>query len=72
MVKNYECIGILPLEFVDGQQVEAGESFTRDFEATTGVEHEQWLIQLGHIRLVGEVSKTPARAVVVPPAKDKE
>lgn len=64
MVKQYECIGIFPLEFPDGQQVEAGEKFERDFEKTTGVEHERWLTELGHIRVIGPVTKTPMRQPV--------
>lgn len=65
MEKKYESIGIFPLEFPDGQQVEAGEAFTRDFEKTTGVEHEQWLIGLGHIRLVPDMTAAPpARPVL--------
>lgn len=62
MTKKYKVIGILPLEFPDGQQAECGEEFERDFAATTGEEHEKWLIQLGHMALVvppAEVTKTP-------------
>lgn len=67
MTKRYKVLGILPLEFPDGQQAETGEEFDRDFEATTGVEHETWLIQLGHIAEVvapAQVTKTPIRPTV--------
>lgn len=63
MVKTYECIGIFPLEFTDGQQVEAGETFSRDFEKTSGVQHELWLIQVGHI-----IEKVPAKQVTKTPS----
>ena len=62
MEKTYECLGILPLAFKDGQEVETGEIFKRDFAATTGTKHELWLIQLGHIREViapADVTKIP-------------
>lgn len=63
MKNKYECVGIFPLEFADGQQVESGEMFERDFEATTGTQHELWLIQNGMIREVlppSKVTKTPS------------
>lgn len=63
--KTYENIGIFPLEFPDGQQAESGETFKRDFDATTGADHARWLIQLGHIREVvapAQVTKTPSNA----------
>lgn len=51
MLKRYECVGALPLDFPDGQSVESGETFTRDFEKSTGgVEHERFLIVTGNIR----------------------
>lgn len=55
MKKRYECIGILPLSFPDKQEVESGEFFERDFEATTGLDHEAFLINTGLIRRVTPV-----------------
>jgi len=52
MLKTYECYGLIPLSFPDGQQVETGEMFTRDFEKTTGLVHEHFLINTGQIRRV--------------------
>lgn len=70
--KRYASISILPLEFPDGQQVEAGEEFERDFAETTGEAHEQWLIRLGHIREVVPVPAPPTRTVASAKSKVTE
>ena len=62
MVHEYENIGIFPLEFRDGQQVESGEKFKRDFEKSVeGAEHETWLASVGLIRRIVEIPKVPAK-----------
>ena len=59
MERKYECIGLCPLAFPDGQEVESGETFVRDFaKFPDGVAHERFLIRAGHIRVVME--PTPA------------
>lgn len=57
MTRKYECIGVLPLAFAKPhrQEVETGEFFERDFEATSGLEHEAFLINCGLIRRVSTV-----------------
>lgn len=74
MEKTYEVIGILPLEFTNGQQAETGEQFVRDFAKTTGEHHEQFLIMTGHIRIVHtneEVAETQTEEVVAAAETEK-
>lgn len=75
MMKKYRVVGIHPLSFPDGQEAETGEEFERDFAATSGENHEQWLIQTNHIALVvppEEVTKTPTGPKSKPAKTEKE
>lgn len=57
-VKKYENISLFPLEFVNRQMVEAGETFERDFEESEeGSRHEKWLKDVGIIRDVVDIPR---------------
>lgn len=51
MVRRYEACSIYPLDFGDGQSVEAGETFERDFEAKKD-SRAPFLIRHGFMRVV--------------------
>jgi hypothetical protein len=72
--RTYECIGTIPLAFTDGQEVETGETFERDFSASNeGNSHEAWLINVGLIRRVEPVpSPKEIQAAVKTAATKKE
>lgn len=77
MLKKYKNIGAFPLEFTNGQQVETGEEFSRDFEALTtasydGLAHEQWLVTLDHISLVEDLPVSRPSRIVKPVDSSKK